>query len=149
MNKCPMCNGQGSVATPDRSQWQTCPLCGGSGQQILPGLTFAYEIVIGPLAANAAGFGSVNILDHAFRWQFLVAVSTNAFTVQIIDGTTKRPFMNAQVHQNNICGTSQNPFPLLQPYDFNVRGQIQAAVTDLNGGGANTIRLGFLGVELP
>lgn len=149
MNKCSMCNGQGSVATPNQSQWQRCPLCDGSGQPIAPGLTFAYEIVIGPLGALAAGNGSVNVLDHAFRWMFMVAVSTGAFTVQIVDGTTKRPFMQAQVHQNNFCGTAQNPFPLLQPYDFNVRGQIQANVTDLSGGGANTVRLGFLGVELP
>ena len=133
-------------------------MCEGSGEQFDPGLFFEYEM--GPVSATVGGVTypylpanasvtnySVQILDRSFRWMFLTAVSTGPFTIQILDSRNKRPFSQQQVHSNNICGTATNPFPLLTPFVFERRGSILANITDISGNN-NTIRLGFIGVEL-
>lgn len=123
-------------------------MCGGSGEEFDPGLEFMYEL--GPTVLGALGVAnslSVQILDHSFKWQFAVANSTGAFTVLIRDALNKRPFMNQQVHNANWFGTAQNPMPLLTPFIFRKRGSILVDLTDLSGAG-NTVRIGFIGVEL-
>src|SRR5260370_3332038 len=141
---CKFCQGKGVVQI--GGQFIACPVCAGSGKQDDPGLFFVYELTIA-LGANQAGFiASQNILNKDFKWMFGMAVFTGAFSTQISDGSTQRQFSNQQVHVNNLFGTAQNPFPLLTPYVFNQKGQIQSIVSDLSGAG-NNIRLAFAGVE--
>jgi hypothetical protein len=123
-------------------------MCEGSGEKFQPGLFFTYEMGPLVLAGNAQSNNfSVQILDRSFRWMLLTGISTGPFTVLIKDSRNKRPFSNQQIHSSNIMGTAQNPFPLLTPFTFERRGSILADFTDISGAG-NTIRLGFIGVEL-
>lgn len=117
------------------------------GIQIPDGLAFTYEL--GPVAvgANAVVTQQVQIQDSAFAWIFAVAVSTGIFSVLISDLSTKRPFSNQAVHRDNLFGTAQNPMPLLQPFIFSQKGGILVQITDLSGA-LNSVRLGFIGVEL-
>lgn len=143
---CTACGGQGAVAGP--AGVQRCPMCEGSGEKFQPGLFFEYEM--GPIAltANQAITNvSVQILDRSFKWMMLTAVFTGIFQILIKDSRNKRPFSNQQVHCNNLVGTSNFPFPLLTPFTFERRGSILADITDLSGAN-NSIRLGFIGVEL-
>lgn len=111
------------------------------------GLQFTYAIDPIVLLANGRVTGQVQILDNPFKALFLVATSTGRFTALIKDGSSKRPFSNVEVIDTLQWGTAQNPMPLLQPYVFSQRGQIQVDVTDISAAG-NTIRLAFIGVEL-
>lgn len=143
---CPTCGGQG--VTHNGASLQKCPMCEGSGEKFQPGLFFEYEMGPIVLAANAAITNfSVQILDRSFKWMLLTGIFTGFFTILIKDSRNKRPFSNQQIHCNNIVGTSTNPFPLLTPFTFERRGSILADITDISGA-ANTIRLGFIGVEL-
>jgi hypothetical protein len=143
---CPTCGGSGLVN--GSTGLQKCPMCEGTGEKFQPGLFFEYEM--GPIALGANGQVSnfsVQILDRSFKWMMLTGVFTGAFTILIKDSRNKRPFSNQQIHCNNMIGTATNPFPLLTPFVFERRGSILADLTDLSGN-ANTIRLGFIGVEL-
>ena len=143
---CTTCGGQGTLQI--GNLMQRCPMCEGSGEEFQPGLFFEYEM--GPIvltALEAITNYSVQILDRPFKWMMLTGVSTGAFTILIKDSRNKRPFSNQQIHSSNIVGTSTNPFPLLTPFVFEQRGSILADITDLSNAG-NTIRLGFIGVEL-
>jgi hypothetical protein len=123
-------------------------MCEGSGEKFQPGLFFEYEMGPIVLTANQAITNfSVQILDRSFRWMFLTGVATGFYTILIKDSRNKRPFSNQQIHVSNMVGTATNPFPLLTPFVFERRGSILADLTDLSGAG-NTIRLGFIGVEL-
>lgn len=127
--------------------WQRCPACDGTGVTPPEHLVFTYEIdtVLNANAANVAATAQVN--DNDFKWLFAVAVSTGAFTAQVMDGSTKRQFSNLALHQNAAWGTASQPFPLLAPFTFKRRGAIQVALADLSGA-QNTVRLSFHGVEL-
>ena len=143
---CSTCGGHGHLQI--GAQHQRCPMCDGSGEDFDPGIFFEYEM--GPLvltALQAVTNYSVQILDRSFKWMMLTGVSTGAFTILLKDSRNKRPFSNQQIHSQNIVGTSVNPFPLLTPFVFERRGSILADITDLSNAG-NTIRLGFIGVEL-
>ena len=127
---------------------QKCPMCEGTGEKFQPGLFFEYEMGPIVLAPNGAVSNfSVQILDRSFKWMMLTGVFTGAFTILIKDSRNKRPFSNQQIHCLNMIGTATNPFPLLTPFVFERRGSILADVTDISGN-ANSIRLGFIGVEL-
>jgi hypothetical protein len=142
---CSMCGGNKAVQV--GSTLQKCPVCDGTGQEIQPGLFFVYTIDIVLTALLALNNQAVQILDRPFKWIWAVAQSTGTFTSQVVDGNTKRPFSNVQLHSANAWGTAQNPFPLVQPYVFGQRGQIQVNITDLSNAG-NTVHLAFIGVEL-
>ena len=143
---CKTCNGLGAINT--QSGVQGCPVCSGSGEQFDPGLQFMYEFGPQALTANQTLSSlTVQILDHSFKWMFAVFVSTGLFTVRISDAMAKRPFMNQQVLVTNFFGTAQNPMPLLTPFIFRQRSSILIDLTDISGAG-NTVRLGFIGVEL-
>lgn len=142
---CPTCGGNGVISVPGGAQ--RCPMCEGSGEKFDPGLFFTYEVGPIVLVGGASAQTSVQILDRPFRWMLLAGVQTGVYTLQIQDSRNKRPFMNQQVHNQNIVGTAQNPMPLLTPFLFEKRGSIIVSVTDLSGAG-NTIRLNFIGVEL-
>ena len=151
---CSTCGGQGTIHPGPGAPVQKCPMCEGSGEDFQPGLFFVYEM--GPISsgtnpyvpANGAVTNfSVQILDRSFKWMMLTGVSTGAFTILIKDSRNKRPFSNQQIHSSNIRGTGYNPFPLLTPFVFERKGSILADVTDISGAN-NTIRLGFIGVEL-
>lgn len=141
---CKTCGGQKQIRV--GNQVVACPVCGGTGKEPEQGLPFAYEGNI-TLVANAAGLLTINITDHAFRWDLAAAVSTGVFTSRVMDGKNKRPFSNQQIHNQNFWGTAQNPFPLLTPYVFPKRGSILIEVTDISGAG-NTIRVTLHGIEL-
>lgn len=143
---CSTCGGQGTLQVGNTVQ--KCPMCEGSGEDFQPGLFFIYEA--GPIvltALQAITNYSVQILDRPFKWMMLAGVSTGYFTILIKDSSNKRPFSNQQIHSSNIMGTGTNPFPLLTPFVFAQRGSILLDITDLSNAG-NTIRLGFIGVEL-
>ncbi|MCU1284479.1 MAG: hypothetical protein JWO13_829 [Acidobacteriales bacterium] len=142
---CSMCGGNKAVQV--GSSLQKCPVCEGTGKEIQPGLYYCYGIDIVLTALQALSNQSVQILDKPFKWMWAVAQSTGTFTSQVVDGNAKRPFSNQQIHSANAWGTAQNPFPLVQPYVFGVRGQIQVNITDLSNAN-NTVRLTFIGVEL-
>lgn len=144
---CKFCQGKGAVQFNPSMAPVTCPVCGGSGAQEDAGQFFVYELTF-VLAANAVSVqNTLNILNRAFRWIFGMAVSSGFFTVKLQDGSTQRAFSNQEVHVNNLFGTAQNPFPLLTPYTFQKKGQIQAVASDLSGA-QNSVRLAFAGVEL-
>ena len=144
---CKFCQGKGAVQFNPSLPPVPCPVCGGTGIQEDPGLFFVYEFTFA-LVANALHVqNSLNILNNDFKWMFALAVSTGFFSVQLSDGSTQRQFSNQEVHVNNLFGTSQNPFPLLTPYTFKRKGQIQAVASDLSGA-PNNVRLAFAGVEL-
>lgn len=111
------------------------------------GLQFTYALDPVVLGAGGVGVAQVQILDNDFKALFLVATSTGRFLSQIVDGASKRQWSNAQVIDTLMWGTAQNPMPLLQPYVFGRRGQIQVNLTDISGAG-NTVRLAFIGVEI-
>lgn len=144
--QCPLCMGKKVILSPDQQRYELCPLCQGKGTLPDPGQFYEYELTAA-LTASGAANPSVNILNAPFKWMFAVYQSTGKFTVQIQDGSTQQTFSNQQVHVDNLFGTAQNPMPLLVPYQFQAKGQIQANVTDLSGA-PNNIRLGFLGVNV-
>jgi hypothetical protein len=144
---CKFCQGKGAVQFNPSLPPVPCPVCGGTGTQEDPGLFFIYEFTF-QLAANAVSVQqSLNILNNDFKWMFAMAVSTGFFSVKLSDGSTQRQFSNQEVHVSNLFGTAQNPFPLLTPYTFKRKGQIQAIASDLSGG-INNVRMAFAGVEL-
>lgn len=143
---CPTCSGHGAIQS--AAGVQKCPMCEGSGEKFQPGLFFEYEMGPTVLTPNQAVTNvSVQILDRSFKWMLLTGIFTGPFTILIKDSRNKRPFSNQQIHCNNLVGTATNPFPLLTPFTFERRGSILADITDISGAG-NTIRLGFIGVEL-
>ncbi|MBZ5523574.1 MAG: hypothetical protein LAP21_15175 [Acidobacteriia bacterium] len=144
---CKFCQGKGAVQYAQGQPPVTCPVCGGSGTQEDPGQFFVYELTFALTANQANVQTSLNILNRNFKWMFALAQSTGAFATQLSDGSTQRQFSNQQVHVNNLFGTAQNPFPLLSPYMFKQKGQIQAISTDLSGA-PNNVRLAFAGVEI-
>ncbi len=145
---CKFCQGKGVVQYNPSMAPVACPVCGGTGVAEDPGLFFVYELTIALNANQLLNPGpSLNILNNDFKWMFAMAVGTGAFAVQLSDGSTQRQFSNQLVHVNNLFGTAQNPFPLLTPYVFKKKGQIQASIQDLSGAG-NSVRLAFAGVEL-
>lgn len=144
---CKFCQGKGAVQFSPTSAPVACPVCHGSGKAEDAGQFFVYELTFA-LAANAVSqLFTLNMLNFAFRWIFGMSVSTGFYTVQLSDGSTNRPFSNQEVHVSNIFGTAQNPFPLLTPYTFQQKGQIQAKASDLSGA-ANNVRIAFAGVEV-
>ena len=144
---CKFCQGKGAVQFSPNSAPVVCPVCHGSGKQEDAGQFFVYELTFA-LAANAAGqVFTLNILNRAFRWIFGMSVNTGFYTVQLSDGSTSRQFSNQEVHVSNFFGTAQNPFPLLTPYTFGKKGQIQAKASDLSGA-PNNVRIAFAGVEV-
>ena|SRR6266481_502204 len=144
---CPFCQGKKVVQLSAASLPELCPVCRGMGVLEDPGLFFVYEITL-QLAANVKQFPfQQNILNRPFRWLFAMATSTGPFSALIQDGSTQRNFSNQEVHVNNLFGNSQNPFPLLTPYQFNQKGQISGTMSDLSGA-PNNVRMAFAGVEL-
>ncbi len=144
---CKFCQGKGVVQFNPSMPPVACPVCGGTGIQEDPGLFFVYELTFA-LVANAQSVqNSLNILNRSFKWMFGMVVSTGFFTVLLSDGSTGRKFSNQEVHVNNLFGTAQNPFPLLTPYKFQKKGQIQAQSSDLSGA-PNNVRIAFAGVEI-
>lgn len=111
------------------------------------GLVFAYDLGLVALAGNGVGNAQVQVLDWDFMALFLVANSTGRFTAQVIDSGTKFQWSNQQIIDTNLFGTAQNPFPLLVPYTFKKRGQIQVALTDLSGA-PNNVRITIHGINL-
>lgn len=145
-NTCPMCKGAKGI-TNATGQAQVCPLCSGSGKLKTPGLKYQYSTMF-TLLANAAAANQITITDADFRWMFALAVSTGAFTVQILDAKTNRQFINpGPQHSALVFGTAQLPFPVTPPYTFNKLGTITVQVTDISGA-PNTIWIGFDGQEL-
>lgn len=144
---CKFCQGKGAVQFNPSLPPVPCPVCGGTGVQEDPGLFFVYELTFALAANDVSKPFSLNILNNSFKWMFAMAVSTGFFTVKLSDGSSQRPFSNQEVHVNNLFGTAQNPFPLLTPYTFIRKGQIQAIASDLSGA-PNNVRIAFAGVEL-
>ena len=112
-----------------------------------PGLEFSYGIDINLNANQALNNQSTQILDKAFRWRWAIASSAGAFSIQIFDGKSNRPFSNQQILGSLLFGTAQNPFPILTPWIFTQGGTIKVNVTDLSGAG-NAVHLCFRGEEL-
>jgi hypothetical protein len=145
---CPACKGQGKLTTPYSSQWQACPICGGSGEKYDPGLQYAYRMVPVMLAGNGQSTQIISVLNADFRWQEFTGESTGAFTFLISDQSAGgRQFSNVAIHSAEMLGSGQNPFPLLTPYVFQKKGQIQIQLTDVSGF-SNTIALCFLGTNI-
>lgn len=144
---CKFCQGKGAVQWNPQAPPVPCPVCNGAGVQEDPGQFFVYELTFALTANQVSGQFSVNIVNRPFRWMFAMAVSTGFFTAKLSDGSTQRAFSNQEVHVNNLFGTAQNPFPLLTPYTFQRKGQIQAIASDLSGA-PNNVRLAFAGVEV-
>jgi hypothetical protein len=141
---CATCQGGGVVNA--GGNVQACPMCDGTGKAYIPGLFYNYAIMIS-LTANQALQQTISILNAAFKWIFLVSTQTAAFTLQLSDAKNLRQFMNVPLHYSLVCGTAQNPFPVLNPYVFDQNGAIQINVLDLSGA-TNTIWLNFIGVQL-
>jgi hypothetical protein len=144
---CKFCQGKGAVQFNPSLPPVPCPICGGSGFEEDPGLFFVYELTFALAANDVSKPFSLNLQNYNFKWMFATAVSTGFFTVKLSDSSSNRPFSNQEVHVNNLFGTSQNPFPLLTPFTFKRKGQIQAVASDLSAA-PNNIRLAFAGVEL-
>ena len=145
---CSACKGAGKIPTPSGSQWQACPICGGSGEKYDPGLQYAYRMV--PVTVSGSGTSTqiISILNADFRWQELTGESTGAFTFLITDQSAGgRQFSNVAIHSSEMLGSGQNPFPLLTPYVFQKKGQIQILLTDVSGQ-SNTIALCFIGTNI-
>lgn len=145
---CDYCQGARvlNVGTQQQPVYQACPICGGTGVQPDPGLAFTYEITMA-LTDQVVHQFQKSILDHPFRWMMTTGTSTGAYTLQVLDGASQRPFNDVLTHNVNIVGTGQNPAPLLTPFVFSKQGQIQVNVQDVSGSN-NTIYLCFIGVEL-
>jgi hypothetical protein len=144
---CKFCQGKGVVQYAPGMPPITCPVCLGTGVQEDPGQFFVYELTFALLANQVGANFQQNILNKPFRWMFAMFVSTGLFSVLLSDGSTQRQFSNQEVHVSNLFGTAQNPFPLLTPYTFQRKGQIQARASDLSGA-PNNVRLAFAGVEI-
>lgn len=143
---CPTCQGGGLINA--GGTVQQCPMCDGSGKAYIPGLYYAYGITTNPaLGANASVQLTISILNAPFKWIFATSTQTGPFTVQIADAKNQRQFFNDPLHYSLVFGTAQNPFPVLNPWTFDQNGAIQINLTDLSGA-ANTIWLGFIGVQL-
>ena len=130
---CSTCRGTGMVTFGGSAQ--KCPMCEGTGVEYDPGRPYTYEL--GPLTVAGGvslSFQSVEVLNYPFRWQLAESTQTFPFTVQVLDSRDQRPFSNQQVHNQNIFGTAQRPFPLLTPFEFMRGSFIQANITDLGGG---------------
>jgi|SRR5579862_4526259 len=145
---CQACKGGGKLPTPNHSAWQTCPICGGSGEKYDPGLQYSYRMVPITLAGNASSVQIISILNADFRWQEFTGESTGPFTMLVTDQSAGgRQFSNVAIHSAEILGTGTNPFPLLTPYVFQKKGQIQIQLTDVSGS-SNTIGLCFHGTNI-
>ena len=91
---------------------------------------------------------TISILNAPFKWIFATSTQTGPFTVQIAGRQeSARSFSTMPLHYSLVFGTAQNPFPVLNPWTFDQNGAIQINLTDLSGA-ANTIWLGFIGVQL-
>jgi len=145
---CPACKGGGKLPTPGGLQWQACPICGGSGEKYDPGLQYAYRMVPVTLAGFATSTQIISVLNADFRWQEFTGESSGAFTFLITDQSAAgRQFSNVAIHSAEMLGNGTNPFPLLTPYVFQKKGQIQIALTDVSGT-TNTIGLCFIGTNI-
>jgi hypothetical protein len=145
---CQACKGGGKLPTPSGSQWQACPICGGSGEKYDPGLQYAYRMVPITIAGNGNSVQIISVLNADFRWQEFTGESTGPFTFLISDQSAGgRQFSNVAIHSAEMLGTGQNPFPLLTPYTFQKKGQIQIQLTDVSGS-SNTVALCFIGTNI-
>jgi len=145
---CPSCKGGGKVLSPNHSSWQVCPICGGSGDKYDPGLQYAYRMVPVTLSGDATSTQVISVLNADFRWQEFTGESTGPFTFLITDQSAGgRQFSNVAIHSSEMLGDGTNPFPLLVPYVFQKKGQIQIQLTDVSGT-SNTIGLCFIGANI-
>ncbi len=143
---CAMCDGTGGLQTAGGSV-QGCPACDGSGQAYIPGLFYGYASPYIALGANAAQTVFINIVNSPFKWVFSTSIQTGPFTVQIFDGKAQRQFFNTPLYYSLVFGTGTAPFPVLNPWIFDLQSNIQIQLQDLSGN-TNNIQLGFIGVQL-
>jgi len=156
---CPTCNGTGAVANPQTGTPQLCPNCEGSGTITLGAgdLPFWYALnpigsgAGGALAANQANVVAVTQIDNDwdFLWDRIVATSTGAFSMQLLDPFTSRPLMPTGVNINsaNIAGTASLPFWLSRPYLIRKTSTVKGIFNDLSGA-ANTIQFALVGIKI-
>ena len=144
---CPLCIGQKVIPTPDGTRHQLCPLCEGHGSQYDPGLFYSYRTTPVTVSGNASNTQIISVVNWDFRWLMLTGTYTGIFTFNLTDLGTGRVFSNIAIHENEMVGTGQNPFPIPVPYEFMRNTQIQVQLTDLSGNN-NLIDLCFIGVNL-
>jgi hypothetical protein len=85
--------------------------------------------------------------DSDFMCIWLIADSTGTFDITFADNATGRTFMRQPVHNVNIFGTAQLPFPLLPPYTFRRQGSIGLTITNTSGAD-NDIQIVFSGKKI-
>lgn len=147
---CPTCKGGRAVQTPDGSQWQKCPNCEGQGSVKRSGLFYTYRTPPTLVAGNGTANVIITIVNWDFLWLELTGDYTSInFTFLITDVGSTRNFSPpaTQIAAADMVGTGQNPFPLLTPYTFAKQSQIQVSLTDTSGAN-NTIALCFIGENL-
>jgi hypothetical protein len=123
---------------------QPCPICNGTGKAYDPGLLYTYRMVPVALTALQAVTQYISINNFDFRWLELTGsygyngnLFSLPFTFFITDKGRTRQFGNSPVHVNEMVGTGREPFPLLTPYTFPVKGQIQIDLVDLGAAAAS------------
>jgi hypothetical protein len=123
---------------------QKCPVCDGSGRSYDPGLQYTYRMTPVGLLALQAQSQFITINNYDFRWLELTGsygyngnLFALPFTFFITDKGRTRQFGNAPVHVNEMVGSGIAPFPILTPYVFPVKGQIQVDLVDLGAGAAS------------
>lgn len=115
-------------------------------------LPFWYPINV-TLTANQSGIpGNVTTDNDAdFELRELIASSTGAFQIQLVDRFTSRPLLPANLTDNlnnqvfgvnsvNLFGTAQLPFILPIPYILLRQSTVAGSFKDLSGAG-NTIQV--------
>lgn len=110
-----------------------------------PGMHYTYGVEQLALAAGAAAAPQFQVLNHDFEADFMVVISTGAFSAQIRIGD--RYLSNIPIHSANQFGTAQNPMPLLAPLTIRKNDIVIIQLLDLSGA-LNDIRIGFIGREL-
>src|SRR5258708_29247070 len=80
-------------------------------------LPFWYPINV-TLTANQAGVAGTVTTDNDadFELRELIATSTGAFSLTLLDRYTSRPMMPSNINSANVFGTAQLPFILPIPY---------------------------------
>jgi len=113
--------------------------------QVDPGMHYTYGVEALPLGANAQVARQIQVVNHSFRANFLVAQSDGAFSCRLRVGD--RYLSNIPIHSGNLFGTAANPMPLLVPISATKNDIIIFELQDLSGA-PNNIRIGLIGVEL-
>ncbi len=148
---CPSCNGRGIVANAKNGSPEKCPNCGGQGQVSLglDDLPFWYVIAPAQLLANAVGVVATVQIDNDsdFEWRWIIANSTGAFSVTLLDKFTSRPLSTTSINSVNIVGTAQLPFLLPKPYLLRRTSVLQGTFNDLSAA-PNTIQFAIVGYKI-